>query len=84
MQTKIGEVNSIKDLFKDSKKEEDKQTLNNPEHLKRYFEEAICKICGEKIKGLSYNGAISSGEELINNKFEKHTQLHILIKTLNI
>ena len=80
MQTKIGEVKIIRDFFEDFKK-----TKREPGHGEWGIvieEEALCKLCGEKVSGVSTDGASRSDMYFIDQDMEKHIRLHEIIACL--
>lgn len=78
METKLGNVNSISDLFEVIEHNE-----NEPgtEGWGSVIDEVWkCKLCGDTVKGVSALGACHSGMSFVSDRARDHIELH---KTLN-
>lgn len=80
MNTPYGEVKSIEDLFIVV------ETITNRPGTGGFgsvIEEIVeCKMCGDKIRGISTKGAWHSEMTTVEQKMEKHLELHRLIQGL--
>jgi len=76
METKIGEINKLEDVFERGKKE-----LSNPgcpQGLERFYVSYKCKICGSVLKVLTDDSAsvYPPSEPRKKDVFEGHIEAH--------
>lgn len=81
MKTKIGEINGLWDFFKDYRKIG--EASNEGTATQTQQAEIACKLCGDKIVGLSTDSMGYMGS-FIDSDMEKHIQLHERINKLNL
>jgi len=87
-ESKIGKINSIRDFFKDFILDKSEDLTDLEPGLRPYYETATCKLCGEKLTGLSPLGAVQyciyDKPLLFDDKLKHHLEIHKLIIDLNL